>query len=110
MPQARASVAQAAKTTTTNAYLHHRASGAIEPNRRVQASSSEANRMPANSSRRLGALYQTKARPAAIASTTRGKAMICRHAGAIGVDAGTGDRASIVMAIAPVLDYCIAGC
>src|SRR5215813_14257751 len=85
MPQARAKVAEAAKMTTTSPYRQGRASGTMRPSPRVQASSSEANRMPANSSRRLGALYQIK-----------GKAMTGRQAGATGVDAGTGDRASIV--------------
>src|SRR5215468_8011561 len=112
MPQARAKVAQAAKMTTTSPYRQGRASDTMRPSPRVQASSSEANRMPANSSRRLGALYQIKARPAATASTIKGKAMTGRHAGATGVDAGTGDRASIVTspgtvrrAIAPTRRY-----
>src|SRR5262245_9075982 len=38
--------------------------------------------MPANSSSRLGALYQTRASPAAIASTISGRVMRCRGWGA----------------------------
>src|SRR5215475_4717555 len=101
MPQARAKVVQAAKMTTTSPYRQGRAGGTMRPSPRVQASSSEANRMPANSSRRLGALYQVKARPAATASTITGSAMMGRHAGPAGVEVGTGDRVSIVIASPP---------
>src|SRR5262245_10892442 len=97
MPQARVMLAQVAKMTTTSPYRHGRAIDAMRPSPRVQASSNEANRMPANSNRRLGALYQTKTKPAATASTISGKAMMGRHVGATGGDAGTGDRASLVM-------------
>src|SRR5689334_15070153 len=94
--QATAKAAHPAKTTTTSPYRHGRGKGTIVAIARVQASSSEANRMPANSSRRLGALYQINARPAAIASTIRGRA-IGRHAGANGMDVRREDRGSVVI-------------
>jgi len=108
MPQPIARAASDAKTSVTRAKRQARATGRMWPSPRVQASSNVANRIPANSSSRLGAVYRTRARPTATARTVNGKASTRLHTvpldapagAAAGVEAGAEDRASGVMGLA----------